>query len=219
MSPKAHSKKSRRQTHKWAIVTVILALAIILLVYASLQHPTAVSDDNTDDVPQGLKTLANHYMDVMHNLNSSQTKTEMASRINGNYNQTQLFTWEKNKLTFEQDTTGWYEDPVQILDSGKGICVQHSIVYVAACLARGYQSRLVVAVDTTAWSFIHTWAEDYYNGIWVHVDPSDGVWNNPSYYHNPSWEQSWGKDVGSNVKIYAFMDGSYLDVTSVYSAK
>jgi len=29
----------------------------------------------------------------------------------------------------------------------------------------------VVAVDTSSWSFIHTWAEDYYGGNWVHVDP------------------------------------------------
>ena len=34
--------------------------------------------------------------------------------------------------------------PTRILNSGDGICVQRSIVYVSACLALGYPSRLVV---------------------------------------------------------------------------
>ncbi len=218
MSPTAHAKKRRKQNRKWIIVLAILVIALGLTAFAWAQYQKTVPD-KLPVIPEGLKTLSNHYITVMQNLNSSTTKTQMTARINGTYNQTQLFGWEKSKLTFEQNPTGWYEDPVQILDSGKGICVQHSIVYVAACLARGYQSHLVVAVDTSTWSFIHTWAEDYYNGNWVHVDPSDGVWNNPAYYHTPSWENVWGKDVGSNVRIYAFTDGSYEDVTSVYMAK
>jgi transglutaminase-like putative cysteine protease len=148
----------------------------------------------------------------MKNLNSTQTKAEMTSQLNPSYNQTDLFTWEASKLTFNQSQTGWYEDPLQILNDGKGICVQWSIVYVSACLALGYQSRLVVAADTN-WNFIHVWAEDYYNGSWVHVDPSDKVWNDPSRY------QSWGwGNIGTDVKIYAFEDGTFQDVTSTYAA-
>ena len=86
---------------------------------------------------------------------------------------------------------------------------------MSACLALGYQSRLVAAVDTSTWSYIHVWAEDYYNGTWVHVDPSDGVWNNPARYQ--TWD--WGSGIGSAVRIYACEDGAYHDVTSVYSAK
>ncbi len=80
--------------------------------------------------------------------------------------------------------------------------MQWSIVYVSACLALGYQSRLVVAVDTQGWSYIHVWAEDYYNGAWVHVDPSDKVWNSPHRYLGSSWD--WGPYIGSTVKVYAF---------------
>ena len=86
---------------------------------------------------------------------------------------------------------------------------------MSACLALGYQSRLVAAVDTSAWSFIHVWAEDYYNGTWVHVDPSDRVWNNPLRYQ--TW--NWGSGIGSTVKIYAFEDHAYYDVTAKYSAE
>jgi hypothetical protein len=70
----------------------------------------------------------------------------------------------------------------------------------------------VVAADTSNWNFIHVWAEDYFNGTWVHVDPSDSVWNNPSRY------QSWGwGNIGSDVRVYAFEDGAFTDVTSTYS--
>jgi transglutaminase-like putative cysteine protease len=151
----------------------------------------------------------------MKNLNASETKAKMAAQLDPSCNQTDLFVWEQSKLTFTQDPAGWFEDPIQILNSGDGICVQWSIVYVSACLALGYQSRLVVAADTTGWSFIHVWAEDYFNGTWVHVDPSDKVWNNPARYQ--SWD--WGKGIGSDVKIYAFEDGSYQEVTSTYSPR
>ncbi len=214
MSPKTQAKKRHRQTRKWIIVSVILVLAVTLLIVAFSQHPTTIPDKLPVE-PEGFTTLTNHYLTIMHNLNSSETKTKIATRINADYNQTQLFAWEQSKLTFQQDQSGWHEDPIEILDSGKGICVQYSVVYVSACLARGYQSRLVVAVDTGSWSFIHTWAEDYYNGSWVHTDPSDSIWNYPTKYQ--SWD--WGAGIGSTVRIYAFMDGSYEDVTSVYRAK
>jgi hypothetical protein len=160
------------------------------------------------------KAFTDHYLGIMKNLNSSETKAEMAAQLDPSCNQTDLFVWEQSKLTFAQDPTGWFEDPTQILNSGRGICVQWSIVYVSACLALGYQSRLVVAADTTNWNYIHVWAEDYYNGTWVHVDPSDKVWNNPSRYQ--SWD--WGSAIGSGVKIYAFEDGTFQDVTATYSA-
>jgi transglutaminase-like putative cysteine protease len=151
----------------------------------------------------------------MVNLNSSQTKTKMAALLNPSYNQTALFAWEASKLTFADDPSGSFQDPFQILASGDGICLQWSIVYVSACLALGYQSRLVVAVDTTTWTFIHVWAEDYCNGSWVPVDPSDKAWNSPLTYLG--WD--WGPYIGSTVRIFAFEDSSFQEVTSTYSAQ
>ena len=148
----------------------------------------------------------------MANLNSSQTRTEMAAKLDPHYNQTDLFAWEHSKLTFANDQTGWCTDPATILSRGTGICTQWSIVYVSACLALNYQSRLVMAVDTSSWQFIHVWAEDYTGGRWVHVDPSDSVWNNPVRYQ--SWD--WGSGIGSAGRIYAFEDNAYHDVTSSY---
>jgi len=216
---KAQPTRRHKQTRKWIITFLAIFLIAILstvayLSYSTIKPANSQLTNELNSMPTGFKTLAENYLGVMNNLNSSQTKGKMAALLDSNYNQTQLFAWEKSKLTFVNDANGFYEDPFQILASGDGICVQWSIVYVAACLALGYQSRLVVAVDTQTWSYIHVWAEDYFNGRWVHVDPSDGVWNDPSRYQ--SW--NWGPAIGSAVRIYAFEDGSFQDVTGTYSA-
>jgi hypothetical protein len=218
MSPagKVHAIRRHRHTRRWIVIAVALIFVVTLFTVAYLRYP--VNDKSTDDSNAAANNPAftaftEHYLAIMKSLNSTQTKAEMAAQLNLNYNQTDLFTWQKSKMVFASDTTGWFEDPIKILNSGDGICVQWSIVYVSACLALGYQSRLVVAADTTNWNFIHTWAEDYFNGTWVHVDPSDRVWNDPSRYQ--SWD--WGKYIGSDVKIYAFEDGMFQDVTSTYS--
>ena len=210
---KVRLKRRHRQTRRWlAVVSVLLLLvtlgAVTYFLYPVKNEPV----NNVPDEPAAFKAFTSHYLGIMENLNSTETKTKMATKLDPKYNQTDLFNWEQSRLTFAQDPAGWFEDPMEILNSGKGICAQWSIVYVSACLALGYQSRLVVSTDTTSWNFIHVWAEDYFNGSWVHVDPSDKVWNNPSRYQ--SWD--WGKGIGSDVKICAFEDGRFKEVTSTY---
>jgi hypothetical protein len=212
---KIQSTKKVRQPRKWAIPSSILLIVVIASSATFFWYPKNTPANAVSDAPEGLKELADHYMGIMQNLNSSATKAKITSLLSATYNQTDLFAWEQTKLTFVSDPVGWFEDPTQILAEGKGICAQWSIVYVSACLALVYQSRLVAAVDTSTWSFIHVWAEDYYNGTWVHVDPSDRVWNNPSRYQ--TWD--WGSGIGSTVKIYAFEANSFHDVTSNYSSR
>jgi hypothetical protein len=223
---KAQAKRKHRQARSWVIAASILILISTLLAAVYLWNPKNPANnhqggssisaspviDSPTQAPSAFEVFTNHYLEIMHNLNSSETKTAIAPSLNLSYNQTDLFIWEQSKLKFIQDTTGWFDDPIQILNSGKGICEQFSVVYVSACLALGYQSRLVVAVDASSWNFIHVWAEDYFHGTWVHVDPSDSVWNNPSRYQN--W--NWGQAIGLGVKIYAFEDGTFQDVTSIY---
>jgi transglutaminase-like putative cysteine protease len=223
---KVHAAKRRRQTRKWVVAFSILLLVALLVGVAYVWVPrdsansvNSQPEASPSTVPTTYESspftvFTDHYLGVMQNLNSTQTKAKMAPLLNPSFNQTDLFSWEKTKMTFASDPTGSFENPVQILSRGTGICVQWSIVYVSACLALGYQSRLAVAVDASSWSFIHVWAEDFCNGTWVHVDPSDFVWNNPSRYQ--SWD--WGRYLGSQVKVYAFEDGAFQDVTSTYDA-
>ena len=213
MNPVRKARKTKRQTRKWLVIFSVLIIIAALVTLVYFWYPVKNPINTEPDEPAGFKTFTDHYIAIMKNLNSSETKTKIALQLEPSYNQTDLFTWEQSKLTFAEDPAGWFEDPAQILNSGRGICAQFSIVYVSACLALDHQSRLVVAADTTNWSFIHIWAEDYFNGNWVHVDPSDKVWNNPARYQG--WD--WGKAIGSEVKIYAFEDNGFEEVTSNYS--
>lgn len=207
-SPKHRKKRIDKMWLAGSVLVVIVLAAMAVYVLYPKSEPSAEAA-----VPNGLKTLAAEYMNLMANLNSSQTRTEMATKLNPSYNQTDLFAWEHSKMAFASDPTGWYTDPTEILNRGTGICTQWSIVYVSACLALNCQSRLVMAVDTASWQYIHVWAEDYCGGKWVHVDPSDSVWDNPARYQ--SWD--WGAGIGSTVRVYAFEDNKYYDVTSKYT--
>jgi hypothetical protein len=203
---KVRAARKRKRTRRNLIVVSALLLFVGLFAILYFWFPMK-------NEAEGSQAVRDHYLGIMKNLNSSETKLKVASELDRKYNFTDLFVWEQSRLTFAQDPAGWFEDPVEILKSGKGICAQFSIVYVSACLALGYESRLVVATNTTNWNFIHVWAEDYFNGSWVHVDPSDQVWNKPSRYQD--WD--WGKRIGLDVKIYAFEDGKFEEVTSTYS--
>lgn len=218
MSPAGRVHSSRKHRHARRRLFIAIALILIVTSLAAIYLNYPINNNGGNDSNNAVNNnpafaaFTTHFLSLMKSLNSTQTKAAMAAQFNSNYNQTDIFTWQKTKMIFAQDKTGWFEDPIQILNSGDGICVQWSVVYVSACLSLGYPSRLVVAADTANWNFIHTWAEDYYKGSWVHVDPSDDVWNNPSHYSN--WD--WGKYIGTDVKIYAFEDGSFQDVTSTY---
>jgi hypothetical protein len=203
---KVRAARKRKRTRRNLIV--VSALLLLAGLFAILYFWFPIKNE-----AEGFQTFRDRYIGIMKNLNSSETKLKVAPELDRRYNFTDLFAWEQSRLTFAQDPAGWFEDPVEILKSGKGICAQFSIVYVSACLALGYESRLVVATNTTNWKFIHVWAEDYFNGSWVHVDPSDQVWNKPSRYQD--WD--WGKHIGLDVKIYAFEDGKFEEVTSTYS--
>jgi hypothetical protein len=203
---KVRVARRRGQTRRRIVIVSVVLLLVGLFVILYFSFPMK-------NESEGFRVFRDHYLEIMKNLNSSETKLNVASELDRRYNFTDLFAWEQSRLTFAQDPAGFYEDPVEILKRGQGICEQFSIVYVSACLALGYQSRLVVAANTTTWNFIHVWAEDYFNGSWVHVDPSDQVWNKPSRYQD--WP--WGQRIGLDVKIYAFEDGKYEEVTSTYS--
>jgi transglutaminase-like putative cysteine protease len=216
---KPRPAKRHRQTRRWIIVVSVALIIVTLLTAAYFWYPALnKAPVNNEATPTNSDTaftaFTNQYLDIMKSLNSSQTKAEMTPLLSPSYNQTDLFSWEQSKLTFASDPSGSFVNPIQILNSGDGICLQWSIVYVSACLALGYESRLVVAADTESWTYIHVWAENYYRGTWVPVDPSDKAWNDPHAYL--SWD--WGQYIGSIVKVYAFEDNKYEDVTSTYSA-
>jgi hypothetical protein len=196
--------RKRRRTHRRTII-----ISAVLLTGLSVVLGFWFLGENLNP---DFQKFRDHYVETMDELNSSEVRLNMMSQLDRKYNFTDLFTWEHNRLTFGSDPEGWLEDPMEILKSGRGVCAQFSIVYVSACLALDIQSRLVIAANTTNWQPIHFWAEVNINGTWIHIDPSDQVWNSPSRYQK--WD--WGAGIGRDVKICAFEPGKWEDVTQRY---
>jgi len=153
---------------------------------------------------------------IMQNLSSNETMTSLRDMFDREYNFTELYQWEHERVKFVgNESFERSSDPLRILQVGKGRCGEFSVLYAALCFAHGYQSRLVFAVDVTFrvyWFPQHEWVEVKVNDQWIHVDPSEQVWDDPSLYRN--W--SWAKGLGSNIRVYAFEDGKTSDVTEYY---
>lgn len=176
-------------------------LSILFIAITTPHQPILIAFDN---------------LNMIKNLNSDGTKTALRNMFDRTYNFTELYQWEHTKVKFvNNETFERSSDPLRILQTGKGKCGEFSVLYAALCLAHGYQSRLVLAIDVNyrvLWFPQHEWAEVRIGDQWIHVDPSDQVWNEPSHYK--TWP--WAKGVGSNVRIYAFEDGKITDVTQYY---
>jgi len=151
-------------------------------------------------------------LNEMRNLSRTETLTALRNMFDREYNFTELYRWEHEKVEFvEKRDFEPSSDPLEILQIGKGRCGEFSALYVALCLAHGYQSRLVTSVDVSyrvLWFPQHAWAEIKLGDTWVHVDPSDQVWNQTAHY------KGWWR--GPCIRIYAFEEGKVTDVTQYY---
>lgn len=152
-------------------------------------------------------------LQIMNHLNSRTIKTTLRAEFTRNLNFTEIHEWVNSNLIYDSELTQpRYTDPFGILGRGRGRCQEFSILYVTACLAHGYNARLIdQGINTLTLDDDHMWAEVWLNGTWIHVDPSPPLqWNMTDMYE--TWP--WGKDLSS--RIYAFEDGRYEDVTRKY---
>ena len=64
---------------------------------------------------------------------------------------------------------------VQVLESGRGDCNEHTVLYVALARALGLPARTAVGlVYVNDAFFYHVWPEVWMSGEWIAVDPTFG---------------------------------------------
>jgi len=194
--------------------TLVLIVACILIVGGPLVYYFYVW------IPQQVGAqFENYYLNIMKNLSAEENITIVRSWFERDYNYTELCQWVNSRIKYVplNESCKRSTNPIEILENGEGRCGEFSYLYVATCLAHGYDSRLVVAVDVSNpnnWSDLHVWAEIEDDG-WVHVEPTGNAWNDP-YRYERGETGDWGKDIGSTVKIYAFENGICEEVTLSY---
>jgi len=174
------------------IVIILVSAALAPLIFRSL--------------------FESHYFGIMKELNDPSSQEVIRNNMTYAYNLTELFEWEHSYIkwvpigeSFERNT-----DPEKILASGKGRCGEFSILYLSACLSLGYEARLLVSFRPYIYWGLHNWVEVKIDDLWIPVDPTDKIWNNPTRYKD--W---WGK-IGKDAFIYAFEDGKVVEVTDNY---
>ena len=89
---------------------------------------------------------------------------EVARRLND---------WVYKRL--EKDIVASVPSAVQVLESGKGDCNEHTVLYVALARALGLPARTAAGlVHVRGRFYYHAWPEVWLGGRWVAVDPTLG---------------------------------------------
>ena len=146
---------------------------------------------------------------IMRFLSNSDTISKIRDLFDRDYDYLELVTWVHDRLEFsEKKPDPQPMDPIKILELGEGRCGEFSILYVSACIAHGYQARLVLILRGSN----HEWAEVKINGEWIHVDPTSP----PNVYvDNPTMY------IERNMTLHlvvAFESNSYDIVTDKYNS-
>jgi len=181
-----------------------------VLVFTFLVTGIILKTENTISHQVAIELQKDMQVKIMRTLNASETKSRMRDLFDRDYDYVELVSWVQDQLNFtEKKPKPVPKDPFTIIELEEGKCGEFSILYVSACLAHGYQARLVLILRGSN----HEWAEVKINGEWVHVDPT-----NPPMIHvnDPNMYVERNKTMHL---VVAFKSNSYEIVTRKYNPK
>ncbi|MEM4187936.1 MAG: transglutaminase-like domain-containing protein [Candidatus Hadarchaeum sp.] len=99
-----------------------------------------------------------------------------------------LAMWMFDRVTFDTLEPQFSKTPPQVLDSGKGQCIELSLLYASLCRAAGITARIVWGDYLSKRETIgHIWAEFYDGRNWVPVDMTFMI-----KYHSGPMAQNFG---------------------------
>ena len=196
-----------RTLYRAAIVVMAIMLAVVgvLALQVFYVQPTTYRAD---------------HLSVVKTLSDPSKKVIIRSWFLKSFNFTELLGWVHENLEYVPFNASFPEeyrsdDPLEIMESGRGRSREFCVLYVAACLAHGYRCRLVTATEFSllSWADLHEWAEVRLGDRWVHVDPLERRLDEREMYRQ--W--SWGNEIGLKVRIFAFEEDLAEDVTLSYA--
>jgi len=144
------------------------------------------------------------YRELSKKLASQELHSELMSFFERRYTLAELLEWLHTKVKWAKEDIVRHNNPLEIIDFGKGRCGEFSILFTALCLAHGYRARLILDMSDHVWTEV--WDDNQER--WIHVDPSEKRIDDPLMY-----ERDWKKTL---TEIYAFENGNVENVTKKY---
>ncbi|MGD0029141.1 MAG: transglutaminase-like domain-containing protein [Candidatus Bathyarchaeia archaeon] len=148
--------------------------------------------------------IIDKYRRVSERLADSALSAELRALFDREYTVAELLSWVHEKVKWDDGEIQRHNDPLEILNYGRGRCGEFSILFTALCLAHGHRARLILDMSDHVWTEV--W--DHAKSKWMHVDPSEKRMDDPLMY-----ERDWKKNLS---EIYAFENGEAENVTKVY---
>jgi hypothetical protein len=148
--------------------------------------------------------IVEKYRTISINIANPPELKQLRSLFERRYSLQELLNWMHDRLKFAKGDIIRHNDPLEILDYGKGRCGEFSILFTALCLAHNYQARIILDLSDHVWTEV--WDDEQKR--WVHVDPSERRIDDPEMY-----VRDWKKTLK---EIYAFENGNVENVTENY---
>jgi hypothetical protein len=144
------------------------------------------------------------YRELSKKLASQGLHCELMSYFEMRYTFAELLEWLYTKVKWTKEDVLRHNEPLEIIDFGKGRCGEFSILFTALCLTHNYRARLILNMSDHVWTEV--WDDNQER--WIHVDPSEKRIDDSLMY-----KRDWKKNL---TEIYTFENGNVENVTKNY---